>query len=585
MCGICGVVYFDNGKKVSLDFLKKMTAVLVHRGPDDEGYFLDDNAGFGHRRLKIIDLKLGHQPMFNEDNSICITYNGEIYNYMELRKILEKKGHRFRTNSDTEVIIHSYEEYDADMLTQFNGMFAFALWDRRNKTLFLARDRFGIKPVYYYCDGNKFLFASEIKAILQDDSIRRALDATALADYLRFQNILGEKTFFKNIRILKQGHYLTLKNCNLKTTQYWDVRFSKNLVKSFHEAKREFRQVFESSVKKTAIVSDVPVSSYLSGGMDSGSICSIASRTLKYRVKSFTLATDDDDLDESRYAKQLSKFCGTTHYEYALKPEDFVENIRKLIWHLDEPRAGTCIQNYMVAGLAGRHAKVVLAGEGGDELFGGYSRHSAALSEKPDYNVFKLMPVLFDGKSANQLLLRSFAKKTAPYDPEREITEKYLPNVAQESAVNKLFYLDQKIYLHDLLIVDDKVNMAHSVEERVPYLDNEMTDFALSLPPSMKIKNRTSKFIVRKSLDGIIPEETLSRPKMGFRAPDSGWFRNELKWFVSHILLSKNSRIYEYFNRDYVDWIVKAHVSGERNYSRRIWSLLNIELWHRIFRI
>jgi asparagine synthase (glutamine-hydrolysing) len=568
---------------------------MNHRGPDDEGYYInpDGNIGFGHRRLSIIDLSsCGHQPMSNEDNTIWITYNGEIYNYLELKEYLLKKGHLFKSKTDTEVIIHLYEEMGSKCVEKLNGMFAFAIWDDKRKELFLARDHLGIKPLYYtFLDGT-LLFGSEIKSILQNSKVERQVNLEAVSEYFTFQNILGDKTFFDGIKMLLPGHIMICKNKNVNIREYWDVSFIESSVEGKHEEEaciERFLEIFKDSVKRQMLTSDVPVATYLSGGIDSGSITTIASKVIKGRVKSFTCGFEPETgFDERRYAKIVADNVGSEHYEFVPKIEDFVEIFPDLIWHLDEPRMGSSYPPYFVSQLASKYVKVILAGEGGDELFAGYPRHLIGFnSDAPgndsfDRRCYESFIYLFFDNVRKQLFSDEMFQAInfdAPYENFRY----YLGKTNASIFCNKVLYMDLKFYLHGLLVVEDKISMAHSIETRLPFLDTRLVEFATQIPFLLRTKNGTLKYIPRMAMKRFLPSIITDRPKMGFGCADAIWWREGMRDLIYELLLGDRAKARGYFNYDFVKRIIDMHMNYERNYSIRIWSLLCFELWHRIF--
>ncbi|MGQ9628948.1 MAG: asparagine synthase (glutamine-hydrolyzing) [bacterium] len=587
MCGICGVFNFDPDRGVDPNLLRRMTAVLHHRGPDDEGYYINGNIGLGHKRLSIIDLSGGHQPMSNEDDTVWIAYNGELYNYLELKDVLIKRGHRFKTRSDTEVIIHAYEEWGEGCVERFNGMFAFAVWDDGVKKLFIARDHLGIKPLYYARIGERLLFASEIKSILQDPTVPRVVDREAVAEYFTFQNLLDDKTFFDSIKILPAGHILSCSGEGLRIQRYWDIEFVEDEDGPEEMYIEGFLEIFEDSVRRQMLTSDVPVATYSSGGMDSGSITLIASKVVGGRVKSFTCGfEEDEEYDERRYADIIAAEAGTEHHDFTPKVEEFVEIFPDLVWHLDEPRVGSSYPPYFVARLASQHVKVILAGQGGDELFAGYPRHLSCskLWDEDEFRrkCYESFIYLFLDEPRRRLFSPDFVESVREYSP----YESFLSILRATNArhpLNRVLYVDLKTYLHGLLVVEDKISMAHSLETRVPFLDIRLVEFANRIPPKYKLKGDTLKYITRTAMGRFLPPAITKRPKMGFWAPDAYWFKGDMRDMVYELLLGFRARGRGYFDYDFIGQIVDRHMKSERNYSCRIWSLLNFELWHRLF--
>jgi asparagine synthase (glutamine-hydrolysing) len=624
MCGITGVARLD-GQPVAANVVARMTDTIRHRGPDGEGVWTDGPVGLGHRRLAIIDLTpTGHQPMSNEAGDVLIVYNGEMYNYQNLRVELEAAGHRFYSRSDTETVLHAYEQWDLGCLDRFNGMFAFAIWDGRTRRLVLARDRFGVKPLYYYCDGAALVFASEIKALLAYPGVRRALCYPALNEYFTFQNVLSDLTLFDDIKLLPPGHCLTLEVDRASepvVRRYWDFDFSlPTLALPMEEAAEELLRLFTQAVTRQ-LVSDVPVASYLSGGMDSGSITAVARRHLG-RMMTFTAGFDlssasglEMGFDERAQSEELANLLKTEHYEMVLHAGDMEHAMSELIWHLEDLRVGQCYPNYYVARLAGKFVKVVLSGAGGDELFGGYPwRYYRGVHSQDagDYyrNYYdfwqRLVPdeekgALFNAATCRQLKgLSTFDVFRGVFDGAR------LPLERREDFVNASLYFELKTFLHGLLVVEDKISMAHSLETRVPFLDNDLVAFACRLSPRLKLRDleraprlvdendirkyepsagRTGdgKAVLRQAMQGLIPRSVTERAKQGFSAPDASWFRGESIDYVNGLLRDPRARVYDYLVPAYVAQRLDEHTAGVRNHRLFIWSLLSFEWWLRTF--
>lgn len=618
MCGIVGQLNFDNNP-VSPVILKRMTDVLSHRGPDGEGHWIEENIGLGHRRLSIIDLSpAGHQPMISADQRYILSYNGEIYNFQELRKELEAEGHHFRSNSDSEVVLHSLSEWGFDAMLKFNGMFALALWDRKLKRLLLARDRYGIKPLYYFIDSKKFVFASEQKAILEQPAFDKKINKKALLEYFTFQNIFTDQTFIEGIKLLKPGHYGIIDVCKggneIRQTQYWDYHFREpEKVTSKGEYLEELERLFKQAVSRQ-LVSDVELGSYLSGGMDSGSITSIASESFP-NLKTFTCGFDLSSasgielaFDERTKAEAMSAKFKTEHYEIVLKAGDMERCLPKLVWHLEEPRVGQCYPNFYASNLAGKFVKVVLSGAGGDELFGGYPwRYYRGANAKnfeeyiDDYYLYwqRLIPNC------------DISKVFAPiWDDVKDVwTKDIFRNVFSshsnsfekpEDYINHSLYFEAKTFLHGLFVVEDKLSMAHSLESRVPFMDNDLVDFAMQCPVDLKLNNlgkvirlnenefgRKSSHYFKKTNDGkqilrdmmsrFIPKDITEAEKQGFSSPDASWFKGESIDFVKSKLLNKEASIYQILDRGRVKSMIEEHLNGKQNRRLLIWSLLHVE--------
>ncbi|MDD2696643.1 MAG: asparagine synthase (glutamine-hydrolyzing) [Candidatus Pacebacteria bacterium] len=628
MCGICGIYNLNHREGIDKSRLRKMTDILSHRGPDDEGFLIDGNMGLGHKRLSIIDLSsAGHQPMANEDKTVWIVYNGEIYNHVELRKELVQKGYEFKSHSDTEVILHLYEKEGENCLQKLNGMFAFLIWDKRKRKIFAARDRLGIKPFYYYSDKKKFIFASEIKAILKY-GIKAEPDFSAINDYLAFQFCLGEKTFFKGIKKIEPGHYLILKDGELRVRKYWDLDYSIDAKQSEKEFIEELSNLIKESVK-IQLRSDVPLGAHLSGGIDTSIVTCLASRYFNFKVpfKTFTgFFPFGKEYDERKYAKLVSNRTRSQYFEISPKSSDFVNILPKLIYFMDEPAGGPGIfPQYFVSKLAAKNVKVVLGGQGGDEVWGGYTRYLIAyleqalkgailgLQEEGKYVVTlkSIVPNLgilkgyastlqyfwqegifgsMDERyfrlikrmgNMGEIFADSFLKKIQ--DDSSSLTDfKKLFNYPNTpSYFNRMTHFDIKTLLPALLHVEDRTSMAVSLESRVPLLDHRILELSTKIPPTMKFKGGEAKHILKAAVKDFIPKEILERKeKIGFAVPLSEWYRKkEVKTFLRAVLLSKKARergIYKIEG-------VKRLLEGERKFGREIWGLLCLELWFRNF--
>ena len=623
MCGICGIFHL-NGEPVSPVSLRKMTDAIAHRGPDGEGFYIDSFLGLGHRRLAIIDLSpAGHQPMITRDGQYAISYNGEMYNFQELRVELESLGHQFHSRSDTEVVLHAYVEWGAECVTRFNGMFAFTIWDKTRQELFLARDRYGIKPLYYTFQGHYFLFASEQKAILRHPAFQRSLDFEALLEYFTFQNIFTDRTFLKGIKLFPAGCYARLplgvfgaQQSQLKIHRYWDFRFGEpeNPI-SEPEYLEELDRLFRQAVNRQ-LISDVDVGSYLSGGMDSGSITAIAATQLPY-IKTFTCGFDLNSasglelgFDEREKAEYMSYLFKTEHYEMVLKAGDMERVLPILTRHLEEPRVGQSYPNFYAAQLAGKFVKVVLSGSGGDELFGGYPwRYYRAVVNENFENYIDKYYGYWQRLIPNTRIRQVFqpvwkeVEHVWTRDIFRDVFAQHAPALTRpEDYINHSLYFEAKTFLHGLLVVEDKLSMAHSLETRVPFLDNDLVDFAMRVPVHLKLGNlgevvrlnenepglktskyfqrtRDGKLLLRKAMQRYIPPETANRVKQGFSAPDSSWFKGESIEYVRRRLCHRQTRMYEYLDRQAVQELIHEHLEGLQNRRLLIWSLLNFEQW------
>lgn len=623
MCGIAGV-FEASGQPVDLGVLKRMTAAVAHRGPDGDGFFVDQGIGLGHRRLSIIDLSdAAAQPLRNETGDVVLIYNGEIFNFRELRAELEAKGHQFASATDSEVIVHGYEEWGDDCVTRLNGMFAFALWDRRERRLLLARDRFGIKPMYVWNQNGTLLFGSEIKALMQHPEMSVSVDAPALLEYFTFQNQFGNRTLFKGVQMLPAGHVMTVAaGGDVRTRQYWDFNFAEpdNGGADHREYEEELHRRFVTAVQRQ-LVSDVPVGAYLSGGMDSGGITAIASQQIP-NLSSFTAGFDltsasglELHFDERSRAEALSAQFKTEHYEVVLKSGDMERVMPKLIWHLEDLRVGQCYPNYYVARLASKFVKVVLSGTGGDELYGGYPwRYYRAVGSSDTANFVDRYYAFWQRLVPNTVIHRLFqpeiwaqVKDISTIDVMRGVVDGVQsPLERPEDYVNRSLYFECKTFLHGLLVVEDKLSMAHGLETRVPFLDNDVVDFAMRVPVRAKLRNldlegrldenavgpkndmyfsRTNdgKIVLRNMLRRMLPPSYVEGAKQGFSAPDASWFRGESIDYVRRLILDPNALIYQFLRPDTVRELVSEHLRGETNRRLLIWSLISFEWWCRCF--
>lgn len=624
MCGIV-VVFNLNGEPVPPVLLRTMTDGIKHRGPDSEGFYVDSFIGLGHRRLSIIDLsRSGHQPMTTEDKQFIITYNGEVYNFQELRSELERLGYPFQSRSDTEVVLKSYVQWGSDCLRRLNGMFAFAIWDRTRQELFLARDRYGIKPLYYALVGSAFIIASEQKAIIKHPSIEREIDLEGLMEYFTFQNIFTNRTLLKGIRVFPAGCYakvpLGKPIDSLQPIQYWDFNFEEPENPTSEENYiEELDQLFKQAVKRQ-LVSDVEIGSYLSGGMDTGSITAIAASQLPY-IKTFTCGFDlhsasglELAFDEREKAEYMSYLFKTEHYDMVLKAGDMERIFPKLAWHLEEPRVGQSYPNFYMAQLASKFVKVALSGTGGDELFGGYPWRYYRAVVNDDFGqyidkYYSYWQRLIDTKDIRNIFLPVWdeVKHVSTRDIFRDVFQNHPRQLSRpEDYVNHSLYFEAKTFLHGLLAVEDKLSMAHGLETRIPFLDNDLVDFAMRIPTRLKLKNlaevirinenepgsktnkyfqkaRDGKLILRKVMARYIPPEITSAEKQGFSAPDASWFRGESIDYVRRMLYNDSAKIYRFLDKEAVQKLVDEHLEGKQNRRLFIWSLLNFEWWNRAF--
>jgi asparagine synthase (glutamine-hydrolysing) len=625
MCGLAGVCHFD-GAPVTVDVLKAMTDAVAHRGPDGEGHIAAGAVGLGHRRLAIIDLsERGRQPMAIDGGEIVLVHNGEIYNFRELRAELESRGHCFRSSTDTEVIGHAYQEWGDACVERFNGMFAFAIWDRREGTgagrLLLARDRYGVKPLYYAESSRAFVFGSEIKALLRHPAVVARLNLEALSEYFTFQNIFTDATLFDGVRLLPPGSTLTIdmNRPSVERRRYWDYRFSSD---SFsigpEEAARELLRLFEQAVTRQ-LVADVPVGAYLSGGMDSGSITAVASRQLQ-RIRTFTGGFDlssasglELGFDERPAAERMANQFKTEHYEMVMHAGDMEHVLPDLIWHLEDLRVGQCYPNYYVARLASRFVKVVLSGNGGDELFAGYPWRYYRVADNPATyfdTYYDYWQRLIPDQDREACFSAAAFRAIRHHDPRAVFRGVFnganQPLDSIPDVINASLYFEIKTFLHGLLVVEDKLSMAHGLETRVPFLDNDLVDFALTVPPRLKLRDldrapyvdedepgkstryhnlptADGKMVLREAMRTLIPPVIATGPKQGFSAPDASWFAGESIDYVNALLRGKDARIRDYFNADYISRVLEEHTSGKINHRLLIWSLLSFEWWCRVF--
>lgn len=620
MCGIAGLVTL-NDEPVPAGVVRRMTDAIAHRGPDGEGCYTDGPVGLGHRRLAIIDLTpAGHQPMMTVDGRYVLTYNGEIYNFQQLRLELEALGHQFRSRTDSEVLLHAFAQWGEGCLARLNGMFAFAVWDRVEQRLTLARDRYGVKPLYYYSDGARIVFASEIKAILEC-GIPRKVCAHALNEYFTFQNILTDLTLFEGVRVLMPGHLLVVdaRTKQVVTKQYWDFTLHGSSRLSEADARDEVYRLFTQAVTRQ-LVSDVPVASYLSGGLDSSSITAVAARHLG-RMLTFTCGFDLSSasglelaFDERANSERLSNLLKTEHYEMVLHAGDMEHVMPEIIWHLEDLRVGQCYPNYYLARLAGKFVKVVLSGTGGDELFGGYPwRYYRGISGEGGGDYYRSYYDFWQRLVPDDEKALLFAPSThrdlkdhSTFDVFRNVFPAGMPSDTPEQRVNASLHFELKTFLHGLLIVEDKVSMAHSLEVRVPFLDNDLVNLACQLPPTFKLRDlappaaavdenepgkrlrynsqsQDGKKILRQACSRLVPAAVAERAKQGFSAPDASWFRGESIDYVNGLLGDPGARIYEYLNHDYVAHRLTEHTLGHHNDRLFIWSALSFEWWLKTF--
>jgi asparagine synthase (glutamine-hydrolysing) len=625
MCGIAGFAekHSRGGWVPAADaaaddeaLLRAMCAAIRHRGPDDEGIQVFSDAALGMRRLSIIDLATGQQPMHNEDSTVWVVFNGEIYNYAELRADLLQRGHRFYTLSDTETIVHAYEEWGEDAFRRLRGMFGIALWDSRDGSLLLARDRVGIKPLHFAVTGGRLYFGSEIKSILAAEDIEPALDLEALDHYLSFLYTPRDASIFAGIRKLPPGHLLRWRNGAVDIRRYWELPAEQHMPGSEEEAVEALRGVLRDAVR-SHLMSEVPLGAFLSGGVDSSLVVGLMAEASSRPVRTFSIGFDDPRYDELEHARSVARHFGTEHHEFIVKP-DALAILDGLIGHFDEPFGdSSAIPTWYVSEIARRHVTVVLSGDGGDELFGGYERYSphARIAAFDRWSppaarsvaslVWPLLPHGATGKNflrraardergryldqiayfqrdeKDALLTADVRRKIAGTDAEARLASHFarfegLPWHGQMMNVDFETYLPE-----DILTKVDRMSMAHSIESRVPLLDNNVVDFAARLPAALKIKNGRKKHMLKEAAAGLLPAGILARRKQGFAVPVGGWFRNDLREFFSDVLLSAKARERGYFELRFVERLVREHVSSRRDHTLRLWGLVVFELWHR----
>ncbi len=641
MCGINGIAFSSrSGRAVETGVLERMRDCQHHRGPDDAGLYIDGAVGLGHRRLSIVDVAAGHQPMTNEDSTLHIIYNGEIYNHADFRAELEAKGHRYRTHCDTETILHLYEEHGAGAVELLRGMFAFAIWDAPRRALFIARDRLGVKPLYYvHAEDGSLYFASEIKALLAARAVRAELNFAALPDYLANHATSGAETLFCGVKRLLPGHTLLWRDGIVKIQKYWDMHFNAETGADAdgHHATRsdgrsdsdyvaEWTELFRESVR-LRLMADVPLGMFLSGGIDSSAIAAVMSTMVSDPIKTFSVAFAEREANELEYARLAARAFKTDHHEIVVSPEQFFDALPRLVWHEDEPLAHpSSVALYFVSRLASEHVKVVLTGEGSDEMLAGYERYrktiynlalgsryqsltnegarefvrrrienlpsSSKLRQKLSRTFLTVAPdiesIYFDNfavfpvRMQRELLSAETRERTGALDPYAGVS-RYLAATDADSLLNRLLYADTKTYLHELLMKQDQMSMAASIESRVPFLDHKLVEFTARLPERMKLRGWTTKYILRQSMKDVLPEQILRRPKMGFPVPVGAWFRGAFRHVVDEYVLGERAAARGIFNQDFVRELVARHTSGGEDHTERLWSLVNFEMWLRRF--
>jgi asparagine synthase (glutamine-hydrolysing) len=621
MCGIAGFVGDSDTRADGADrarLLKGMCDVIRHRGPDDEGFFLRPGVALGMRRLSIIDLAGGHQPICGEDGTVSIVFNGEIYNFHELRSELEKRGHTFKTNSDTEAIVHAYEEYGTACANHLRGMFAFAIWDEKTRGLYIARDRVGKKPLYYtLARGQTLVFGSEIKSILEHPDVTREINLEALDAYFTLGYVPDPLTIFRGIYKLPPGHYLTFANGDLHTREYWDFNFAPAESRKPEDYMDELRALLDESVR-LRLISDVPLGAFLSGGIDSSTVVALMAQHMNQPVKTFSIGFHEDSYNELKYARLTAKKLGTDHHEFFVTPQ-ICDVINDLVWHFDEPFADpSAIPTYMVSKLARDHVTVALSGDGGDELFAGYTHYVVQenrrafsalpralragvmrpLSYRLPYGAWgrnylhniSLDPIdryldslsYFTQLTKKSLYTSDFQRSLGATDYVTRSFREYASQVKTNEPLDQLLYIDGKTYLPgDILTKVDRVSMATSLEVRVPLLDHKLIEFVTKVPAPLKLAGTETKQLLKRVARELIPSEILDRPKQGFGIPLEEWINRQLRDQIREILHEPRTRQRGYVNYDYVDLILDEHYKNRRDHSFPLWSLLIFELWHR----
>jgi asparagine synthase (glutamine-hydrolysing) len=626
MCGICGIFHSDRPQSVSRDTLVAMNGQITHRGPDDAGFFVEENVGLAMRRLSIIDIQTGHQPISNEDQTLWIVFNGEIYNHQELRKDLEPRGHRYRTKSDTETIVHLYEQYGDDCVKHLRGMFAFAIWDRSRRRLYMARDRLGIKPLYYYYDGKTLLFGSEIKAILAHPGVKPEFNRGTLAEYLAFGYITGAQTMYAGIRKLLPGHILTLdESGQLETLPYWDLEVSvDDGNRSREDYVSRYRELLEQCVS-SHLMSDVPLGVFLSGGLDSSAVAALTTKIRKQPIETFSVGYGEVAYSELSYARTIAAHLKSKHHEVQLSRDEFFQTLPRLIWHEDEPIAWpSSVALYFVARLARERVTVVLTGEGSDETLGGYTRYPWTLLNSRMDSVYRTVTpsavrallrkvidagplsattkrklehtfLVRDGASWPSFYFDNFYSAFSASEQDELLTpearrlagDAYAGSMSywdhsSGDLLHRLLYTDIKSYLVELLMKQDQMSMAASVESRVPFLDHVLVEFTARIPAKYSTKGLAGKCILKSAVADLLPAEIVHRQKMGFPTPWAYWLAGPQLEDLERLLLEPRARERGLFHPEILKRLFAEHRAAYRDHGNRIWRLLNLELWLRV---
>ena len=628
MCGIAGFASTQPGKSAP-ETLERMTGAIRHRGPDDSGFFRDEFVALGHRRLSIVDLALGHQPLGNESSDVWIVFNGEIFNHAELRPALEQAGHRYATRSDTETIVHAYEQYGPAAVERLRGMFSLAIWDSKQQTLFCARDRLGKKPFYYYWDGCLFAFASEIKALFEHPAISPGFHEGLLPEYLTFGYTSGDQTLFSGIRKLMPGHHLTLRLGDAhpapEICKYWEIPASEESPEDRGRSDESWIEECRSRIEegvRSRLMSDVPLGMFLSGGVDSSMIAALMKRMVSGPVKTFAVGYREAEYSELGYARQVADAIGTEHREVTVGMEEFFTELPRLIWHEDEPITWpSSVSLYFVAKLAAEQVKVVLTGEGSDELFAGYGRYYYYLWNHRWLRTYRLLPgfarkairsaidgspllpgglrrklghtFLGRGEGVESLYLDNFYSAFPGAELQRLMKRggespyanylRFWNERAGSSELSRLLYADQKTYMVELLMKQDQMSMACSIESRVPFLDHPLVEFAARVPDRLKLRHGIGKYIVKKAAEGLVPHDILYRKKMGFPTPIRQWLRSDGAAGMLNGLLDRNGFLAEHLELAPIAKLMERHRAGTLDATDRLWRLLNLQLWGDLY--
>ena len=615
MCGICGIYNFGTLAPADRAALKRAADAMVHRGPDDEGFYVNGELGLGNRRLSIIDLPGGHQPIANEDETLWVTLNGEIYNYRELRPELEARGHRFRTLSDTETLVHLYEDYGLGCLEPLRGMFAFALWDNRRRRLLVARDRLGVKPLFYRLEAGQLAFASELRALRELVGHPLEIEPQSVYDFFGFRYIPAPNTFYRGVEKLLPGHYMIVDARGARIEPYWDVPPEEETSRTAEDFAEEVIERLRESIR-LRLIADVPLGVFLSGGTDSSAVVAFMAALGARPLRTFSVGFEEPEYSELPFARRVAQRFSTEHHELVVRPQDMAEELTRLVAFRDEPVAEpTDIALYRMARLASERVKVVLAGEGGDELFAGYPKYAAdrlagvvsALPQEVTRAIVRWLPyrqrraklalealsirdeaersvtwfASFSREEREALFAPEFLQQVDVAHPAR-IFEGYLEKVRDRSPLKRMLYADLKIWLPDnLLLRGDQMTMAASIEERLPFLDHELVELAARIPSRMLTRGFKTKVLLRQALRPYLPPETLRRRKVGFTVPIGPWFRTSLKSLVADLVLAPEARARGYFNQEAVERFVREHFDGVRDRQKQLWALVNFELWCR----